>query len=208
MGDVITAALAPEVTSPAAVPPLALSDSAASLIQGADLADLHRLRFAVHDTYNFSFGGLTEQSFERIVEDIPILTRLVDLETVRSRLKGGTVTLQTGFPELNELYNRCGETIASATLRPAQKADAWIRAVATDAGADVSAEAATYLARRGFELSDIPRLVGERWQSAILRDAAHGRGSEEQRARAQAHTLTLEEVAASLGDTLWSPRFM
>ena len=200
-------------------PASALSQTA--LVTGLDqlsAEELQDLLYKLDRRLYFWMGDPTEQSLLSLRNMHPVLGRIIDFNTVLSRLSSLEkldrgmfgVHLSSFFPELGTVRDLCVERV-HRLASGIPKAEGWLKPIAQNAGADADLEAAIYFASRGKQEVIDPRDLSLSWHAAVCSDIELGKPvgpvPNDVRDRAQSRTISLAEAARILrfGESL--PRF-
>ena len=159
-----------------------------------------------------------KESLRKLAEDAPALQKVLPLDRLADRLDslglaGSTrlkVTAENVLPELPRALDLITQRIESLPAS-IEKTEAWLKPIATSAGADGDIEAAVYFASRGRgQFLDAGHLR-EVWHRSVCQDIdsespSWRSVSEEARKRAREGTLSLAEAADLLDPRIY-PRF-
>jgi hypothetical protein len=202
-------------------PKLASALSKTALDAGLDQLAAEELQHLLHQLSRriyFWMGDPTEQSLLSLRDMHPLLSKIIDFDTILARLsllekfdRGMFgVHISSFFPELVTVRDRCLELVHQLPSGVA-KAEGWLKPIAQEAGADADLEAAIYFASRGQPEVIDPSDLTLSWHAAVCHDIERGKPvgkvPNDVRDRAQASAISLAEAARILrfGESL--PRF-
>jgi hypothetical protein len=174
-------------------PKLTSALSQTALDAGLDQLSAEELQDLLHQSRSriyYWMGDPTEQSLLSLRDMHPLLSKIIDFDTVLARLSSlekfdrGTfgVHISSFFPELVTVRDRCLERVHQLPAGVA-KAEGWLKPIAKEAGADADLEAAIYFASRGpphfgLVLAGGKLVNNPEFKSGLLREFPNAIGGE------------------------------
>lgn len=200
------------------------------------LIDLHAVVRRLNEAFYWWMGWPTAARADRLIADIPLLGQVLDVAVLKARWatiagppetarkvaagpyeahfdeKGGMLWgpgLAELAPELVDVHAACVAAIKAAGGNALERAEAWLGAIAEDAGTDGNLEALVYFASRGRSPLKKEQLYA-RWFSAVCRDVSRAMGdnSPEIAAKAEAGAISLDDAAQLLSRHHMRLRFL